>query len=228
MGVAYNPTIVRDGLVLCLDAGNTKSYPGSGTTWTDLSGNGNNGTLENGVGYSGDNLGSLSFDGVDDYGSFAGSENNVSLGTIECWCKPDNPSDNLNQQIVSRTNTSAGTFNLLKNSSNKFQFNMRLSTTSQYIIESDNDATTDWTHVIGTYDGTTQKIFVNGSQQSSTTSIFGVLDTSGTLTCNIGRNTTGSAYFGGGISIIRIYNRSLSGPEIQQNYNALKSRFINT
>ena len=49
MSVAYNPKIVTNGLVLCLDAGNTKSYPGSGTAWTDLSGNGNTGTLTNGV-----------------------------------------------------------------------------------------------------------------------------------------------------------------------------------
>jgi hypothetical protein len=52
MAISYNPRIVTDGLVLALDAGNPKSYPGSGTTWTDLSGNGNNGTLVNGVGYN--------------------------------------------------------------------------------------------------------------------------------------------------------------------------------
>jgi hypothetical protein len=52
MALSHSPSIVTDGLVLCLDAGNPKSYPGSGTTWTDLSGNGNNGTLVNGVGYS--------------------------------------------------------------------------------------------------------------------------------------------------------------------------------
>ena len=67
MGIAYNPRIVTDGLVLALDAGNTKSYPGSGTTWTDLSGNGNTGTLVNGVGYTADNGGALTFDGVNDY-----------------------------------------------------------------------------------------------------------------------------------------------------------------
>jgi hypothetical protein len=66
MGVAYNSRIVTDGLVLCLDAANTKSYPGSGTTWTDLSSNGNTGTLTNGPTYSSDNFGSIVFDGVDD------------------------------------------------------------------------------------------------------------------------------------------------------------------
>ena len=63
----YGPKIVTDGLVLCLDAADQNSYPGSGNTWYDLSGNGNNGTLVNGVGYNSGNLGSLVFGGVDDY-----------------------------------------------------------------------------------------------------------------------------------------------------------------
>jgi hypothetical protein len=62
--------IVQSGLVLNLDAGVSASYPGSGTNWTDLSGNGNNGTLVNGVGYNSANNGSFVFDGVNDYGSF--------------------------------------------------------------------------------------------------------------------------------------------------------------
>ena len=67
MGLAHSPKIVTNGLVLCLDAGNTKSYPGSGTAWTDLSGRGNNGTLTNGPTYSSTNGGSVVFDAVDDY-----------------------------------------------------------------------------------------------------------------------------------------------------------------
>jgi len=64
MALAHSPRIVTDGLVLCLDAGNSKSYSGSGTTWNDISGNGNNGTLVNGVIFNG---GLFDFDGVDDY-----------------------------------------------------------------------------------------------------------------------------------------------------------------
>jgi hypothetical protein len=63
MSLGHGASIVRDGLVLYLDATNPKSYPGSGTTWKDLSGNGNNGTLVNGVGYTDANKGSLVFDG---------------------------------------------------------------------------------------------------------------------------------------------------------------------
>jgi hypothetical protein len=66
MAYFHSPTIVTNGLVLCLDSANTESYPGSGTTWTDLSGNGNNGTLVNGPVFDGENLGSISFDGVND------------------------------------------------------------------------------------------------------------------------------------------------------------------
>jgi hypothetical protein len=69
MSISYNPGIVTSGLVLCLDAANTKSYPGSGTVWTDVSGNGNTGTLVNGPTYSSSNLGSIVFDGVNDYAS---------------------------------------------------------------------------------------------------------------------------------------------------------------
>ncbi len=61
------PNIITNGLILELDAANRKSYPGSGTTWTDLSGNGNTGTLTNGPTFSSANGGSIVFDGVDDY-----------------------------------------------------------------------------------------------------------------------------------------------------------------
>lgn len=67
MSYHNGPRIVSNGLVLYLDAGSTKSYPGSGTAWTDLSGNNNNGTLVNGPSYSSSNKGGIVFDGVNDY-----------------------------------------------------------------------------------------------------------------------------------------------------------------
>ena len=76
------PTIVTNGLVLHLDAGNPASYPGSGTTWTDLSGNGNDGTLVNGVGYDSANGGSLVFDGVNDYAYTSDLINIQGPGTL--------------------------------------------------------------------------------------------------------------------------------------------------
>ena len=61
------PNLNTDKLILCLDAANTNSYPGSGTTWTDMSGKENDGTLTNGPTFSSDDMGSIVFDGSNDY-----------------------------------------------------------------------------------------------------------------------------------------------------------------
>ena len=88
MALAHSPRIVTDGLALCLDAGNTKSYSGSGTTWNDLSGNGNTGTLTNGPTYSSDNGGSIFFDGTNDYVSLVDNLGDPQQFTIEFWAYP--------------------------------------------------------------------------------------------------------------------------------------------
>jgi hypothetical protein len=82
----YVPDVVRDGLIFYFDAGEPSSYSGSGTTWSDLSGSGNNGTLVNGVSYSNTNGGTLSFDGVNDYVSTT-SLNLQQNFTLEIWAK---------------------------------------------------------------------------------------------------------------------------------------------
>ncbi len=73
--------IVRTGLVLDLDAAQPLSYGGTGTTWNDLSGNGNNGTLTNGPTYDSSNGGSIVFDGVDD----KSTTNITSFGNNTTW-----------------------------------------------------------------------------------------------------------------------------------------------
>ena len=217
--------IVQSGLVLNLDVGVSSSYPGSGTTWTDLSGNGNTGTLVNTPTYLTDNGGIIDFDGANNYADVTSSALNLDVGTIEVWVKADAPTDSLNQQIFARTNTSAGTFNIFKNTINLFQFSIRLSDNIQYSIGSDSIATTNWTHIVGTYDGTIQRMFVNTVQQTTTNSISGTLNISGTLAINIARQTTGTAFFNGKVSAVRLYNRALAAAEIRQNFNATKSRY---
>ena len=83
MSLNHSPKIVTDGLVLCLDAANRKSYPGSDTTWFDRSGNGNHGTLTNSPTFSGTNGGIIVFDGVDDNISFTTS--NLVVNTVSLW-----------------------------------------------------------------------------------------------------------------------------------------------
>ncbi len=203
----------------------TSSVKNRSTTWNDSRGNGNNGTLTNSPTYLNDNGGIIDFNGSTNYADITSSALNLGVGSIELWVKSDAPTDNLNQQIFARTNTSAGTFNIFKNTTNLFQFSIRLTTNTQYNIGSDGTATTNWTHIVGTYDGTIQRMFVNAVQQSTTNSISGTLNISGTLAINIARQTTGTVYFNGKIPIVRVYNKALTAQEIQQNFNATRKRF---
>ena len=92
MALSHSPRIVTNGLVLALDAANIKSYPGSGTTWTDLSGIGNNGTLTNGPTYSSANGGSLVFNGTDNYVSLPANSINTNADlTLNYWVKTPLP-----------------------------------------------------------------------------------------------------------------------------------------
>jgi len=87
MGTSYNANIVTDSLVLCLDAANPRSYPGSGTTWYDLSGNGHNGTLVNGVGFNSGERGSMIFDGTNDYIDYGNFLDDPTDFTVVAWQK---------------------------------------------------------------------------------------------------------------------------------------------
>ena len=85
MGVYAGPDIVENGLVLCLDAANSKSYPGSGTAWTDLSATGRNGTIFQ-ASFS-DN--SLTFDGTDDKVNLSSGFSITNNFRVELWCLPE-------------------------------------------------------------------------------------------------------------------------------------------
>jgi hypothetical protein len=220
MGIAYNPAIIRSNLVLCLDAANSKSYPGSGTTWTDLSGNGNNGTLVNGVGYSGDNLGSLVFDGVDDTVNF--TYDLRSDWTYECWALHNTVSGFafLGQ---GPTTTRSGLHIWFRDGSN-LRFGMFSNDTDALSLTT---STGVWYHYCFTYNHSTflKQIYRNGVQltgtpQQTQTSYIG------TGTVRIGATySSGGAYANGRIASSKLYTRVLTASEIQQNYNALKSRF---
>jgi hypothetical protein len=104
------PSIVTNGLILNLDAGNPASYPGTGTVWTDLSPSGFNGTLVNGVGYSSNNGGSLVFDGVNDYVLIDSNFSlNTSIGfTINLWFKLTSYSSIFPTLFSLKTNSASG------------------------------------------------------------------------------------------------------------------------
>ena len=224
---AYGPKVVTNGLVLQLDAGNSKSYPGSGTTWTDLSGNGNTGTLVNGVGYNSGNLGSLVFDGVDDYVS-APAINLTTAGTISVWFfKTGTGTPDVGNVVDIFSNINTGGTNgwafALKTSTNKIDF--YIANNGGFGVEDFSTQTISnniWYNVVVTYNGSNKIIYINGVQDSTFAS--GV---NGNTTTNwsIGARNTGVRNFQGRIPQASIYNRALSAAEVSQNYNALKGRF---
>jgi len=225
MGVAYNPAIVSNGLVLCLDAANTKSYPGSGTTWTDLSGQGNTGTLVNmdGTNLNSANGGSLTFDGSNEYVS-CGNPSSLNFGT-----------GNFTLSFITyRTGTGfQGGSYVGKGNGTSIGFDFRdyaffLYGTSGLIASSSFSATLDvWEHHTFVYDSSSSvKIYKNGAL-SSTLSISNVSSINTTDPFRIGLSVAGgpTRYFIGRIPSVQVYNRALTASEVQQNFNATRGRY---
>jgi hypothetical protein len=221
----HSPRIVTDGLVLALDAGNTKSYPGSGTTWFDRSGNGNNGTLTNGPTFSSGNLGSISFDGVDDTVTITNPPNNPtgsSPRTVSVWFYTEDSTwtDNVNNLFYYGSATTRQSFGIDFFTTYP---NMEIWTFADDLTFSITGPKVGWHNVTATYDGNLNlKAHYNGVFSAEKT-LGGVLNT-GNTSINIGSSTTLS-YFIGKVSNVSIYNRALSAAEVLQNYNATKGRF---
>jgi hypothetical protein len=224
MGLSHSPSLVLPGLTLCLDAANSKSYPGSGTTWTDLSGNGNTGTLVNGVGYSGDNLGSLSFDGSNDVVNSTTSIIDRADGqeiTVSCWIKPSRTSGQYSVFCTNRSDNAA-IYNWIfyqHTTDGAIAFHGDAQNKSSYV-----PTTNVWINVTNTVTASgVSTLYVNGV---STYTVTGYTYGNGTPSrLGIGADPGGQEPFQGNISQVSIYNRALTAQEIQQNFNATRSRF---
>lgn len=246
MSNQYGPRIVTNGLVLCLDAGNTKSYPGSGTVWTDLSGNNNNGTLTNGPTYNSSNGGNISFDGTNDYMNL-GKPTTLNFGSgsfsIGLWIKPT--TGNILKVIGSKGNNgNSGWWIAFDNRYNSNTEAIGFSTSSwssnlAYVAKETTSAykynINKWNHIICMWNATIKDIYIYLNNTLTTTTVVqsgGGGAANVTNTDNSNYNTVFMAYDSGGslwspgsISNITMYNRTLSASEISQNYNATKGRF---
>jgi hypothetical protein len=213
--------IVPDGLVLFLDAAAPLSYPGFGTTWTDLSGNGNNGTLVNGVGYNSNNGVSLSFDGVNDYATTGNIlvPTSASSYTVSVWCYR-NRNNAVYEELLSQWTgaSSANSFFFGFNNSN-----VRFTDNWSSVVVSGAGNTGVWMNLVGVHTTSNAYIFLNGNLSATRGSGFSY---TGTGAFVIGRQgELNSEYFSGNISQVSIYNKALTPQEVQQNFNALKGRF---
>ena len=224
MGTSYNPRIVTDGLVLCFDAANARSYPGTGTTWTDLKGD-NNGTLTNSPTFDSANGGSVVFDGTNDYVDVSGTASlNAPISTnitISTWI------------YITKSNAWQGV--ITKNRSTFTQVGLFLSNNNQFVFGFSGNggnligssfSTNIWYNVaVVQQANTSRKIYLNGSLDVTQTSSFGTTS-SGSETFRLGQATGVNEYFGGRISNAAIYyNKALTADEVRQNYLATKGRY---
>jgi hypothetical protein len=228
MSLSHSPSIITQNLVLCLDAANSKSYPGSGTTWTDLSGRGNTGTLTNGVGYNSGNLGSLSFDGVDDYVNILDSDNwFYSTGdfTIEFWYKFNSIPDSDGQFFYSQR-VDGGNYFFIFATNTKWEFDS-YSANSQgpKITYTTTHNTTSWNCISLSRIQNNFSLYLNSNLVGSETNSFNLLNLNAPL--EFGRWSGGpSRYVNSSVSSLKIYKgKGLTATEIQQNFNALRGRY---
>ena len=235
MAFSFSPRIVTDGLVLYYDAANTKSYPGSGTTWSDISRSGNNGTLFNGPTFNAANGGSIVFDGTNDYvlvNSGSTSINPTTAITVSSFFNISSYSANYAPMVFKQNNYS-GQFEQysLYLVNTEVGFVMTGIDRTQKIARSIADYRNQFVYAVGTCDINTDelKLYINGIliQTTSFTSTFDIADTP----INIGGSGVlkfGATYAGfanGKIYSTQVYNRALSASEVLQNYNATKTRF---
>ena len=221
MSLQHSPRIITDGLILCLDAANKQSYPGSGTAWNNLTGP-NNGTLINGSTFSNANAGSIVFDGSDDYITVT-EIGQLTRFSIESWFRPTAYPNNYAAVVTSVYPGTNGTVN----------FKIGYETGSGmvggtyiggwFLTPSVPTTLNTWQQVIFTYNGSSLAIYSNGVSGGSTA--FTGTPNSGGDGIRIGRRWDSGDYFAGNIAITRIYNRALSPTEILQNYNATKGRY---
>jgi len=234
MSFIHSPKIVTSGLVLSLDAGNTKSYPGTGTTWYDKSGNGYIGTLTNGPTFNTGSLGSIVFDGVDDYVAVS-SPQSLNPGTgsfsLEVWCKT-NQNSTYNGLIEARGANLWGFLFIVDYSLPK-QIALFMNPNDQasqktYSATITPVVTGSWQQVAVTLNRATNNIifYYNGVQAGSTVPLLftGSIDPGSGYRYWVGGDLGGSE-INGNISISRQYNRTLSASEINQNFNAVRGRY---
>ncbi len=237
MAITRGPNIVRDGLVLCLDAKDPNSYSGSGSTWYDLTPNQQNGSLS-GVAFN--SAGYFDFDGTDDVVGPNTFDYDDSGGafTVCAWVNPDSLSNTSSYSaIINRTDGSNNIFSLYMN---KSAASSNVGDMSAWIF--DNGGTlrqhsasgncilnvSEWNFCVWRWQdnfGFVFDLFNSDGQVTQTASSSYVSRKDSTSQYTIGRWRGGAYHFNGQMGCVNLYNRKLSNAEVLQNYNSMKSRF---
>ena len=228
MSLNHSPAIVTDGLILCLDAANIRSYPRTGTTWTDLKG-GNNGTLSNmdAANFSNDNAGSLSFDGTDEYVGFSDS----MIDSNQDWTL----STFINRSVSQTSTIICGPSQSLQvrfDGTGYYEGHIKINhSTVAGVVTFTNFGPRGsvqrslgvWYNVVITKSSYIYSLYIDGEFNQSVTDGSSV--TFNNDPNDIGRRVFGSEYFNGKIANLSVYNRALTADEVRQSYEATVGRY---
>lgn len=208
--------IVTSGLVMHLDAGNAASYPGSGTAWTDLSGNSNNGTLTNGPTYSAADGGQIVFDGVNDFVS-CGNAANLQLATftIEAWFKANNTNSGF-RGIISKNFA----WGLLLENNNLVTYDFGGGAPRSTAINCGDNVWRQAALVVSGGGSNNAVVYVNSAAALTTT----ISISNQTSELRVGANDL-TQLLAGNVAIGRVYNIALNASQVAQNFNANRGRF---
>ena len=239
MAINYNrPQIVTNGLVLCLDAADVQSYGGSGTTWTDRSGNGSNGTLTNGPTFDSANGGGLAFDETNDYINF-GNATNTNFGsdnfTIECvaYIDPNVSNDTYKGLVIKKGAGAANAgYGLYYNTSKeKFLWSTANGSSNSEVFSTNtwSSIENNYAHIVMVRDSAATNnghFYINGVYESLA-STASIKDVDNTYNLVVGASSTlySQYYLKGKVSQVKLYNKALTASEVLQNYNATRGRF---
>ena len=227
MGINYNPAIVIDGLILCLDGSNSRSYAGTGITWTDISGNNKSGTGQTGVTYSSLNSGKFILNGAESgYFSMPLVTSTITNVTMCCWVNITTKS--LRGPFIVNGSANGYAIGVGNDSYDTFGNNLIALFPIERWISTSVPLGLGWKHVAITLDGSSlPRIYLNGQLINSYAGMNPRVPTTATY---IGREVGGenvgiTRAFGGEIGMAQMYNRQLSDAEILQNYNAGRKKY---
>mgnify|MGYP001170775492 CR=1 FL=1 len=221
MAASTGTDIIDDGLILCTDAKNTKSYPGSGTSVTDLAG-GKTGTLTN-VTTDGE---SFTFDASGENIDFAShADYNFGDGgfTFEYWLYPTTMNATYRGVLDMRNGSELNAFSLFLSTNSGYRYYVWINN-ARRAYSNTIWSTNQWQHGACTWDGSTMKLWYNLQDVTAGGSSYSTTQVQSRIL--IGKHHTNANYrFDGNIGPIRVYNRGLSESELLQNFNALRNRF---
>lgn len=242
MAFNYSPKVVTDGLVMCLDAANTRSYPGTGTIWSDLSRRENRGTLTNGPTFNSGNLGSIVLDGINDYINLDTAIGNrvATTSTVSFWI--------YRTTTFNTSNTAVGQFLYGQYTNNSNRGIVYFASDAGYVgtlgsllvsggsitgrvYTQQNSWSPGWYNIVFTRTASSYKIYVNGVDMPLTTVVNSATiaypsnPTYTLLGANFFSSLNVYGYYPGYMANVLFYNKILSQAEVTQNYNAMRTRF---